>query len=92
MSEARPLTTLRRSSKETMVEFPLGQWFDLSKPISRYGREACEAQMAFNAHKQGADPAGPDGRRAIEELRGAVERHNAALRLNLPKPEAPPIA
>jgi hypothetical protein len=91
MSEARPLTTLRRSSKEMIVEFP---WANgLICPSRFLGRpRSVRAQMAFNAHKQGTDPAGPVGRRGIEEPRGAVERHNAALRLNLPKPEAPPIA
>jgi hypothetical protein len=63
-----------------MADFPLGDWFDLSKPISREDREICEAQMALYAYKQGDDPDDPEVRRVCEELRTAVKRHNAALR------------
>jgi hypothetical protein len=62
-----------------MADFPLDQWFDLSKPISRDDREVCEAQMALYALKQGEDP-GPEWRRACAELRAAVKQHNAAIR------------
>jgi hypothetical protein len=30
-----------------MAAFPLDQWFDLSKPISRDDRGLCEAQMTL---------------------------------------------
>jgi hypothetical protein len=63
-----------------MADFPLSEWFDLTKPISREDREKCEAQMALYACKDGDDPNGPDVRRACEELRAAVKQHNAALR------------
>jgi len=69
-----------------MADFPLGEWFDLSKPISRDDREICEAQMALYALKQGDDPAGPDWRAACAELRAAVKQHNAALRSQTRRP------
>jgi len=42
-----------------MADFPLDQWFDLTKPISRDDRDLCEAQMALYAYKDGLDPTGP---------------------------------
>lgn len=62
-----------------MADFPLAQWFDLSKPIFRDDREMCEAQMALYAIKQGDEPAGSDWRRVCAELRAAVKQHNASL-------------
>ena len=60
-----------------MADFPLDQWFDLTKPISRDDRDLCEAQMALNGYKDGRDPTGPEWRRECAELRAAVKQHNA---------------
>lgn len=62
------------------MTFPLQQWFDLSKPISRDARETAEAQMALYALKDGDDPCGPEVHRACAELRAAVKKHNAQFR------------
>jgi len=35
------------------ITFPLGDWFDLSRPISKDDRQACEAQMPLYAYKKG---------------------------------------
>lgn len=60
--------------------FPLHQWFDLTRPISRDDRELCEDQMALYAYKDGLNPNGPEWRRSVADLRRAVERHNAQFR------------
>jgi hypothetical protein len=60
-----------------MADFPLDQWFDLTKPISQDDRELCEAQMALYAYKEGYDPAGPEWRRECEKLRITIKQHNA---------------
>ena len=59
--------------------FPLGQWFDLTKPISRDDREIAEAQMAVYAIKQGLEPEGAEWRQAVAELRAAARAHNRAF-------------
>lgn len=58
-------------------EFPLDQWFDLSKKISKYDVETCIAQMSLYAYKDGLDPVGKESREAASELKAAVQRHNA---------------
>ena len=63
----------------TPEPFPLDEWFDLSKRISREDCELCEAQMALYAHKQGDEPYGKDWRRACQQLRAAVKQHNAGI-------------
>lgn len=57
--------------------FPLADWFDLTKPISRDDREIVEAQMALYALKDGDDPCGEEVLKACAELRAAVKAHNA---------------
>ena len=59
-----------------MADFPLADWFDLTKPISRDDREMFEAQMALYALKDGDDPCGEEVRKACAELRAAVKAHN----------------
>jgi hypothetical protein len=59
--------------------FPLNQWFDLSRPISRDERRTCEAEMALRAFKEGLTPDGPEWRRDVECLRRAVKQHNLRL-------------
>jgi hypothetical protein len=73
-----PMTTKPESKKGPT--FPLADWFDTSKPISREQAQECEAKMAFDIHKQGADPNGPDALRAYAAMHAAVDRHNAASR------------
>jgi hypothetical protein len=57
--------------------FPLEQWFDRTKRISREDRELAEAQMGLYALKDGMEPDGPEWRQACRELRSAVKAHNA---------------
>jgi len=58
--------------------FPLEDWFDLSKPISRDMLEIAEAQMALWAAKDGDDPRGAEVSTACRDLRAAARAHNAA--------------
>jgi hypothetical protein len=44
------LTTIEKGPS-TMAEFPLAQWFDLTKPIAGDDRELAEAQMALYVYK-----------------------------------------
>jgi hypothetical protein len=64
---------------EAKMTFPLADWFDLSKRISREQRELCEDQMALHALKDGLDPHGREWREAVAELRGAVKEHNRKI-------------
>jgi hypothetical protein len=57
--------------------FPLEQWFDMSRRISKDDRELCEAQMALYAHKEGLEPKGPEWNATVKSLRKAVKAHNA---------------
>jgi hypothetical protein len=59
-----------------MADFPLADWFDLTKRISREDREVAEAQMALHALKDGLEPTGKEWRQAVAELRDAVRHHN----------------
>ena len=70
-----------------MTDFPLEQWFDLTRRISRADRHECETQMAWwawkdarqrpaNDHPAFADDPERDLRQAIDSLRVAVKRHN----------------
>lgn len=60
--------------------FPLDQWFDLTKRISKADREICEAQMALYAYKDGLDPSGKEWREAVARLREVVKAHNKRVR------------
>lgn len=60
--------------------FPLGQWFDLSKRITKDQIELCSAQMALYAWKDGKDPDGPEVCRAVRSLKYAARAHNQSLR------------
>jgi hypothetical protein len=60
------------------MAFPLGQWFDIKKPISKSDADLAEAQMRLYALKQGdVDPDGPEARAEYREMRKAVADHNA---------------
>ena len=59
-----------------MNEFPLSEWFDLSKPISKSARLECGTPMALYAFKDGLDADGPEVRKAVSELNAAVKTHN----------------
>jgi hypothetical protein len=57
--------------------FPLHQWFDLSRRISKDDRRLCEHPMALYALKEGLEPSGPEWDAAVRHLRKAVKEHNA---------------
>jgi hypothetical protein len=59
-----------------MTTFPLDQWFNLSKPISKADTDLTEAQMMLYAVKQDMDPQGEEARKAISDMRRAVKEHN----------------
>jgi hypothetical protein len=59
-----------------MTDFPLDQWFDLSRRIGREERHECEAEMALRAYKDGLAADGPEVRQHLHRLRGAVRTHN----------------
>lgn len=58
------------------MPFPLDQWFDVSRKISRYDADLCEAQMALYAIKDGVDPDSQWARRQYLEMREVVRQHN----------------
>jgi hypothetical protein len=64
----------------TKKKFPLEQWFDVSRSISRIDANKAEAQMALYAAKDGIDPASPEAKDAYREMRLAVKEHNEKLR------------
>jgi hypothetical protein len=70
----------------TDPEFPLDQWFDISKRISRDDMELAEAQMALYAVKEGLAPDCAEARQEYRRLRNAVKRHNEAFRHASAKP------
>lgn len=61
------------------MPFPLSQWFDTSKKISRDDADLAEAQMQLYAIKDGEDPMHPDCVRQYKEMRAAVKAHNRAI-------------
>ena len=63
-----------------MSAFPLKDWFDLTKPISKYDADLMEAQMALYAVKEREDPDSPEAKRQYQEMRKAVKQHNEKLR------------
>lgn len=63
-------------TEETMP-FPLEQWFDITKPISKYDADITEAQMMLHAIKQGdIDPDSPETKKEYRAMRKAVAEHN----------------
>lgn len=56
--------------------FPLDQWFDTTKRISKEDADLTEAQMMLYAVKSGIDPDGPSAKRQYREMRAAVKAHN----------------
>lgn len=69
-----------------MNEFPLAQWFDTSKPISKVDADEAEAQMALYAVKDGLDPKCKEAKSAYRQMRMAVKHHNQSLRNAAAKP------
>lgn len=62
-----------RRNKE---DFPLAQWFDITKKISKLDADTCSAQMALYALKDGLDPNGKQWQDADRQMRLAVRKHN----------------
>jgi hypothetical protein len=56
--------------------FPLKQWFDLNKPISKSDADLTEAQIMLYLIKDGIDPDSPEAKRQYREMRKAVKQHN----------------
>lgn len=59
-----------------MKMFPLDQWSDTTKPITKAEAAITAAQMMLNALKQGDDPDSPESKAAYREMRNAVNAHN----------------
>lgn len=57
--------------------FPLEQWFDLSKRISREERELIESEMMLRVYKNGLRDNSTELSEAISALRTATRQHNA---------------
>lgn len=58
------------------MSFPLSQWFDLSKKISKADADLAEAQMMLYALKDGLDPDSPECKKQYRAMRKAVRDHN----------------
>lgn len=58
------------------MPFPLDQWFDTTRRISKDDAKLTEAQMALNAVKSRIDPDGKEARRQYAEMYRAVKAHN----------------
>lgn len=56
--------------------FPLDQWFDTTRRISKEDASLTEAQMALNAVKAGIDPDGKQAHQEYKQMRQAVKEHN----------------
>lgn len=69
----------RKVSDPMSDPFPLNDWFDITKRISKEDADLTEAQMALHAVKTNVDPGGPEAKRAYREMRAAVKAHNAKL-------------
>ena len=61
------------------MTFPLEQWFDLTKTISKSDADLTEAQMMLYAVKQEEDPESSEAKAQYREMRRAVKMHNAKL-------------
>lgn len=57
-----------------MSEFPLHQWFDITKRISRQDRVEAEIQMEFYAIKDQAT--NKELKECLNDLRKACRQHN----------------
>ena len=71
-----------------MPEFPLAQWFDLTKPISRDDCDLVAAEMMLRHYKDCGNapcehrchhPDCKETRRVISDLYAAVKQHNKLL-------------
>lgn len=60
--------------------FPLEQWFDTTRRISKEDADLTEAQMMLYAVKTGIDPDGPEAKRQYRKMRAAVKAHNAKFK------------
>lgn len=58
------------------MSFPIEQWFDLTKPISKMDADEAETQMMLYAVKEDIDPGSPGARRQYKAMRTAVKQHN----------------
>lgn len=67
---------MSRDDEIKRTDFPLDQWFDLTKRIPKTDRDLCEAQMMLYALKDNMDPEGPEATRQINEMKRAVKLHN----------------
>ena len=68
------------STIEIEDTFPLWQWFDLSKRITKDEIETCCAQMALYCLKDGGKPDTDSGfRESCRQLKQAVKLHNTRL-------------
>ena len=56
--------------------FPLEQWFDTTRRISKEDADLTEAQMLLYAVKSGIDPNGKNARKEYARMRRAVKTHN----------------
>lgn len=70
----------RAEEREKTAEFPLEHWFDVTRRISRDDLDLCEAEIMSHAVKEGVDPAGPEVREEINEMKRAVKLHNKQFR------------
>lgn len=61
-------------------QFPLKDWFDVTKRIDKEDVALTEAQMMLYAVKDGIDPDGPEAKRQYREMRAAVKAHNAKFK------------
>jgi len=68
-----------KKPKPKPSDFPLEQWFDLSKRITKEDRKECETQMAWYCHKDGDSTNSKEFKREIAQLRHAVSVHNSRI-------------
>lgn len=62
------------------MTFPLEQWFDITKPISKDDAEDARDQMLLYAFKDGLDPDSHEVKHHLRELKLAVRAHNEKFR------------
>jgi len=60
--------------------FPLAQWFDVTKRVSRSDRQDVEDQMGLYAYRDNAPESELNA--AVQSLRLAVKQHNTKFPLN----------
>ena len=63
-----------------LMKFPLNQWFDVEKPISKSDADFAEAQMMLYALKHEEDPDSPECKKQYRGMRAAVRNHNRKLK------------